>query len=200
MGAGYRFAGGGQRDAGDAMLVLIVGPSGAGKDTLLNVARVALRDDKRIRFVRRAITRPPDPTGEDHESVDERTFEARRAAGVFALSWRAHGLQYGIPADIAVDLAAGRVPVASISRASITDAAARFPLRVIEVTAPADMLARRLAARGREDAVDIARRLSRTVPLPAGLESETLVNDGTIEQGGRKMVAALLRAAEASGA
>ena len=177
------------------MLILIVGPSGAGKDTLMNGARAALADDARFRFVRRVITRPGDMGEEAHESVTEQAFELRREAGDFALTWRAHGLHYGIPADISVDLARGRVVIVNVSRAVVAEAAARFPVRVIEVVAPANVLARRLAARGRDDAVDVARRLSRAVELPLPIDRERVMNDGTVEAGVRRMVAAINRVA-----
>jgi len=177
------------------MLILIVGPSGAGKDTLMNGARAALADDPRFRFVRRVITRPGDMGEEAHESVTEQAFELRREAGDFALTWRAHGLHYGVPAEIAMDLARGRVVVVNVSRAVVAEAAARFPVGVVEVAAPANALARRLAARGREDAVDVARRLSRAIELPLPVERERVMNDGTIEAGVRRMVAAINRVA-----
>ncbi len=177
------------------MLILIVGPSGAGKDTLMNGARKALADDPRVRFVRRVITRNGEMGQEAHDSVTEQAFELRRQAGEFALTWRAHGLHYGIPADIALDLAGGRVVVANVSRAVVAEAASRLPVAVIEIAAPADVLARRLAARGREDAVDVARRLSRAIELPLPVDRETVMNDGTVEAGVRKLVAAITRAA-----
>ena len=175
------------------MLILIVGPSGAGKDTLLNGARDALAAEAhgRVRFVRRVITRPGDLGEEAHESVSEQEFITRRDVGDFALAWRAHGLHYGIPADIAIDLAKGRVVVANVSRAVVAEAAQRFPVAVIEISAPADTLARRLAARGREDAADVARRLSRAIELPLPVERERVINDGTPEQGVRKLLAAI---------
>lgn len=180
------------------MLVLTVGPSGAGKDTLLREARTALEGDPRFRFTRRVITRGEDQGAEDHEQAEPAEFEARRESGGFALWWRAHGLCYGIPADIAEDIEAGRVVVANVSRTCIGEAASRFPVRVIEITAPTDLLARRLALRGREDAVDAARRLSRAVAVPDSVQKETIVNDGTVEQGARKLIAALTRAASAA--
>jgi len=122
-------------------------------------------------------------------------FFARRDAGGFAIHWRANGFYYGIPADIALDLAAARVVVANVSRALIAEAAQRFPVRVIEVTAPPDILARRLAARGRQDAVDMARRLGRSIALKSAVERETIVNDGTVGEAVRSFVAALNRAA-----
>ncbi|MBU6498601.1 MAG: phosphonate metabolism protein/1,5-bisphosphokinase (PRPP-forming) PhnN [Rhodospirillales bacterium] len=178
------------------MLILVVGPSGAGKDTLLDGARRALAQDPRFRFVRRDITRPVEAGGEDHNAITPAGFAARRAAGAYALSWQAHGLGYGIPADIATDLAAGRVVIANGSRTILAEAAGRFPLRVLHITATPAILARRLAARGRESAADITERLARQVALPAGLDVATILNDGSVEQGVAQLLAELTRAAE----
>ncbi len=177
------------------MLVLIVGPSGAGKDTLLTAARDQLGEDHRFRFVRRVITRPPGMVGEEYDSLTPQEFELQRESGGFALSWRAHGFHYGIPADISLDLAQGRVVVANVSRALVAEAAQRFPVHVVEIRAPADLIARRLAARGREDAVDVARRLARQIELPLPVEREIVMNDGTIAEGARRLVAVLSRVA-----
>lgn len=165
------------------MLVLVVGPSGAGKDTLMAGARAALVGDTRIRFVRRAITRPAEAGGEDHDPVAPDAFARARAAGAYALAWEAHGLGYGIPADIAADLDAGRVVVANVSRTVIAEAAARMPVTVLEITAAPEVLAQRLATRGRETVADITARLARQVPIPAGVAVHRIENTGTAEQG-----------------
>jgi phosphonate metabolism protein PhnN/1,5-bisphosphokinase (PRPP-forming) len=180
------------------MLVLIVGPSGAGKDTLLDAAREALADDPRFVFARRCITRPADAGGEAHEAIDTATFEARRGVGGFALWWRAHGLSYGIPVTIERDLAAGRVVIASVSRAVIAGAANRYPVRVVEITAPPAVLANRLAQRRREDAEGISERLSRQIALPDRVEVVRVVNDGSIEQGAARLLDAISRATSAA--
>jgi len=174
-----------------AMLVLVVGPSGAGKDTVLGMARQALAGDPRFRFVRRVITRPHSGSSEDHEAVSEAAF-ARRT---FALRWQAHGLHYGIPLDVIDDLARDLVVVANVSRGVIAEAAANFPVRVIEVTAPSDILAKRLAERGRESANDVADRLARTVPVPDRVDVDTIVNDRTPAEAADRFIAALIRAA-----
>jgi phosphonate metabolism protein PhnN/1,5-bisphosphokinase (PRPP-forming) len=166
------------------MLVLVVGPSGAGKDTLIEAARQALADDPRFRFVRRVITRPADAGGEAHEAVTEAEFAARD----FALQWQAHGLCYGIPAE-AVD--SGAVVVANVSRTVIAEAADRYPVRVIEITASADVLATRLTSRRRESDANVETRLARRVALPDGVAVDTIANDGTLADGVRRFVAAL---------
>jgi ribose 1,5-bisphosphokinase len=173
------------------MLVLVVGPSGAGKDTLLTAAREALRQDARFHFAQRVITRPTDAGGEEHQAITEQEFAARD----FALQWQAHGLRYGIPADV---IDSRDVVVANVSRTVVAEAAQRFTVRVIEVTAPPEVLAARLAARGREDEADVAARLARPATLPTHVSIETVVNDGSLSDGVGRFLAALSRAASAA--
>jgi ribose 1,5-bisphosphokinase len=173
------------------MLILVVGPSGAGKDTMLSLASAALTDDARFRFVRRVITRPANAGGENHEAVSESDFSKRS----FALRWQAHGLHYGIPLDIVDDLTRGIAVVANVSRGVIGEAGERFPVRVIEVTAPPAILAQRLAARGREAVTDIAKRLARDAAMPAQVAVDTVVNDRTPAEAADRFIAALIRAA-----
>lgn len=95
-------------------------------------------------------------------AIDHATFAARDAAGDYALSWRAHGLGYGIPRGIESDLGHGRLVVVNVSRGVLDTARARYrPLVVINVEVPAAILAERLAGRGRETAEEIAGRLAR---------------------------------------
>jgi ribose 1,5-bisphosphokinase PhnN len=85
--------------------------------------------------------------------------------------------------------------LANVSRAVVAEAAEQFPVSVIEITAPTDALAARLTKRGREDADDVARRLSRAIELPLPVQRQTVVNDGTPEEGVRKLMAAIREAA-----
>ena len=171
------------------MLVLVVGPSGAGKDTLLGLAQSALAGDRRFRFVRRVITRAANAGNEDHEAVSEANF-ANRA---FALRWHAHGLHYGIPLDITGDLARGVVVVANVSRKAIGEAAAKFPVRVVQITASPEILAQRLAARGRESTDDILNRLSRDAAIPDHVSVETVMNDTTPARAADRFLATIRR-------
>ena len=165
-------------------LVLVVGPSGAGKDTLLNLARTHFASRDEVVFQRRVITRPADTT-EDHEPITEAEFEGRK----FALSWRAHGLCYGIPSDLETKLAAGKTVVANVSRTIIGNARLRFRTFVIEITASPHVLAARLAGRGRETAADIAARITRSVATVK--PDSVIVNDGTPTEAAGQMISIL---------
>ena len=177
------------------MLVLVVGPSGVGKDTLLDGARTVLVDDPGVVFPRRQITRPAEAGGEDHIPISEAEFAARDAAGGYALAWQAHGLSYGLAADIEADLAAGRTVVANVSRQVLEAARRRYgAVRVVSVTADAQVLAERLRQRGRESEADIARRLARAEAVEvAGDDVTVLRNDGPPQDGVDQLVAAIRR-------
>ncbi len=175
------------------ILFLVVGPSGAGKDTLLEGARAALAGDRRYVFARRVITRPADAGGEDHEAVGTGEFARRRERGDFMAWWSAHDLDYGLPRGLLDDLAAGRNVVANVSRGVIGDIAGSVAtVRVVEITAPPDVLAARLENRGREDAGGVAGRLARRgAEAPPGIAVTTVMNDGTPDEGISRFVEAI---------
>jgi ribose 1,5-bisphosphokinase len=147
-------------------LILVVGPSGAGKDTLITGARAALKGDARFVFPRRAITRPQVAGTEDSETMAPGAFAAAMAAGAFALAWRAHNFSYGIPISIDAVLRQGRHVIINVSRSVIPEARQRYqPLRIVETWAPPEILAERLAERGRESESEIEQRLARASPV-----------------------------------
>lgn len=169
-------------EAPQGRLVLVFGPSGAGKDSILAAASAA-PEARGMVFCRREITRPRDAGGEAHLPVTWAVFAAHRAAGRYILSWEANGNGYGIGAHYADDLAAGRIVVASVSR-TVLRAATRlgWPVLALRITAPIAVLAERIARRGRESEAEIRARLARaTLAEPeAGLAITEIVNDGTI--------------------
>jgi len=169
--------------------IAVVGPSGAGKDSLIRAALIERPD---ITAARRVITRPNDTT-EDFESIDKSTFEVRQRVGHFALNWNAHGLDYGIPSDVEKDLSNGRHVIANLSRSVIDQARCRFqPFQVLVVHAPVDVLAKRLAERGREDAADIQQRLDRAgYSRPEGHDVTVIDNGGDLSLGECAFLAAL---------
>jgi ribose 1,5-bisphosphokinase len=174
-------------------LALVVGPSGAGKDTLIAAAREALKDDPRYTFPRRIVTRQAFVTLEDHDTLDIDTFRKQRLRGAFALDWDAHGLSYALPASIDAAMIAGRVVVANVSRAIIPRAVEKYErCHVLLVTATPEVRAARLVARGRESPDDVAERLAREgATLPAGIMPITIDNSGPLEDGVRRFVKAL---------
>ncbi|MCC8962564.1 phosphonate metabolism protein/1,5-bisphosphokinase (PRPP-forming) PhnN, partial [Bradyrhizobium sp. Pear76] len=138
----------GQRAAiGPGRLILVVGPSGAGKDTLLGLAKAACADDRDVVFPRRLITRQAS-TSEDNEEVSAETFQHAAAGGDYAMHWEAHGHRYALSRAINDEIRAGRTVIANVSRTVIAAARRNYANAiVVSVTAPPDVLAARLAAR-----------------------------------------------------
>ncbi|MDD7970649.1 phosphonate metabolism protein/1,5-bisphosphokinase (PRPP-forming) PhnN [Roseinatronobacter alkalisoli] len=171
-------------------LVAVVGPSGVGKDTLISALASARPD---IVIAQRIITRAADAGGEDHLAVSEALFDAQLAMGRYAFHWGAHGLRYAIPASINAELAQGRVVVFNGSRKALPHIAERYPqLLVLMVTAPPEMLERRLRARGRENTREIAARLKRA-ELSAPQGAQVIVNDGSVDVAVARMLGAISR-------
>ncbi len=173
------------------MLVLVVGPSGAGKDTLINAAREALVGDARFVFPRRVVTRVAMAFLEDHDSVIPAEFAERAAQGAYALSWQAHGLSYGLPASITQDIAGGRMVVVNGSRTIVGAACKIFPgAVVILIDASPEIRAKRLTARGRETTAEVTARLAREVPaeIPDAIRVD---NSGGVADGVQRFLAAL---------
>ncbi len=164
-------------------LFLVVGASAAGKDTLIDAARAARPD---IIFPRRVVVQPDADSpriGEAVDAVSPGRFDEMAASGAFALWWHAHGLGYGVPAQVSSDLAAGRDVMVNVSRTVIDEARRTFaPLRILVVTASVETRAKRLAARGRETPEEIESRLRRgAMTAPEGPDVITIHNDGAPE-------------------
>lgn len=171
--------------------VAVVGPSGVGKDSLLDFARTRLEASGRVVFVRRVVTRDANG-GEDHDSLDEAAFARAEAAGEFALSWQAHGLRYGLPIALEDDLAAGRVVVANLSRGLIPAVMDRHPdALVVSVVADRDVIATRLANRGRETEDSIRQRLDRSVADTLPASTVIIDNSGPLDVAGGRFVGLL---------
>ena len=114
----------GLRNAGT--LVLVVGASGVGKDTLIEAARQRFGDDARYLFPKRIITRG-DHTGEPHLAIGKTEFGRLEARGALFLCWHAHGFGYGIPKVAKRALQTGRTVVVNVSRTTIAEARKLWP-------------------------------------------------------------------------
>lgn len=175
------------------VLILVVGPSASGKDTLLDAARAHFRDDARLAFSQRVITRTGQ-IGEKHEFVSEAAFARIADEGGFFLDWQAHGLRYGISAGVRDALKAGRSVVVNVSRQIIPEARAKWPdTHVVSVTASEEVRRARLMARGRESAEDIDARLRRAgaFPPPEGDWVIRVDNSGALADGVSRFIGAI---------
>ena len=177
--------------------VAIVGPSGSGKDTLIDWLRERLDDQPAFHFVRRVVTRSADAELEDHASMDEGQFAEAEAAGAFAVVWRAHGLSYGIPAEVLQHVAGGGIAVANGSRRALAQLADAFgPLEVVELTVEPAVLAKRLAGRGRENEAQVAARLAQAdIEIAPQYSVCRIDNSGPIDHAGEAVLAHLRRLA-----
>ena len=173
---------------GPGRLVLVVGPSGAGKDTLLGLAKTACADDANIVFPRRTITREP-TASEDNEQLSLGAFREAVERGAFAVNWQAHGHCYGLRSAIDDNIRAGRTVIANVSR-TVIDALRRsyLDVMVIAITAPPEILAKRLASRERGSDGKIEHRLGRTVDDASATPDVTIVNMSSAEHHARQLV------------
>lgn len=177
---------------GPGRLVLVVGPSGAGKDTLIAGARAACASDPTVVFPRRVITRLS-TAAEEHDTLSEEAFGHAVAAGDFALWWGAHGHRYGVPSSIDEDIRAGRTVVCNVSRTILGLARQRYvAVTVVLVTAPQKILEARLAGRGRASDGSLADRIGRSAcpELAAEVDVE-IQNVGRVEIGVRRLLNAI---------
>lgn len=173
---------------GPGRLVLVVGPSGAGKDTLLRLAQTACVDDHDIVFPRRVVTRASS-ADEDNIAVSPDEFARARDHGDFAVHWDAHGHSYALRLEINDDIRAGRAVVVNVSRTVIAALRQNYAnVVVVAITAPPDVLAQRLAARARHSDGNIADRLARSVENAIAHADVTILNAGSAEYHGRQLV------------
>ncbi|MBJ7404951.1 MAG: phosphonate metabolism protein/1,5-bisphosphokinase (PRPP-forming) PhnN, partial [Bradyrhizobium sp.] len=171
---------------GPGRLVLVVGPSGAGKDTLLRLAQTACIDDPDIVFPRRIVTRASS-ADEDNIAVNEDEFRRARDHGDFAVHWEAHGHAYALPTEINDDIRAGRAVVVNVSRTVIAALRRAYAnVVVVAITAPPDVLAQRLAARARHSDGNITDRLARSVDDASANADVTILNSGSADYHGRQ--------------
>jgi len=175
-------------------LVYTIGPSGAGKDSLLGWLRAHLRVDAPVAFAQRTVTRAADAGGEAHEACSGAQFEQWRHAGLFALHWQANGLHYGVRHTALAPLTQGHCVFVNGSREYLPKAQQQRPgLTVLYITTTLETMRQRLLARGREDGPEMALRLARALAwqLPAGHGGIEVVNDGSLDDAGQRVLWAL---------
>lgn len=195
-----RQSGLGDLPPGPGRVTLVVGPSGAGKDAILQCVRERLAQDPRFEFPRRIVTRAAS-AAEDHDVISPDAFDARRKSGGFALHWQAHGLSYGISSQMDDAVRQGITVVFNASRQVVAEARSRYACFVVLVDAPQHIRAQRLANRNRERSAEVSARLERVVASFSAHDCDFAIdNSGTLSQASEQLTQWLLARADSRSA
>ncbi|MFN0304898.1 MAG: phosphonate metabolism protein/1,5-bisphosphokinase (PRPP-forming) PhnN [Burkholderiales bacterium] len=173
-------------------LIYVAGPSGAGKDTLLQYARERIPAHAPVAFAHRYITRRTRSEQDNHVPLTPSEFVLRSRAGLFAMQWHANGYSYGIGLEINRWLSRGFQVIVNGSRGYVPEARRIYPdLRLVWVGASIGVLIERLSQRARETTAEIARRVERAIELemPSHLPDLRLQNDNAPNEAGDQLLA-----------
>ena len=173
-----------------AVLFYLVGPSGVGKDSLLNALRTH-PDARNLHVARRYITRPARRGDDFHEVISSEEFARRERAGEFLFAWSSHGFDYAVETGLLHRLRQGEDVIVNGSRAYLETALEILPetqpvwMRVAEA-----VLRERLGGRARETAAEIERRLQRNRRLERLRRDDwpVIANDGSIDAACRQFL------------
>ncbi len=167
-------------------LVILSGPSGVGKDTVIDAWREA---DPRVTRVVAATTRSPragERDGVDYRFIDVETFLEMAEEGAFLEFKEVHGHHYATPLrPLEALLSTGRVAVLKIDVQGAAEVTPRRPdATTVFLLPPSDgELERRIRGRGTEDEEAIARRLrnARDEIARSAAYAHRIVNDDLAE-------------------
>lgn len=171
--------------AGPGKLIVISGPSGAGKTSICKGLLAQLPD---AAWSVSVTTRPPrsgEVSGESYMFVDREEFERRELEGEFLESAEYVGQRYGTPRlPIEEALSRGRNIVAEIDVQGTIQVAARMPesIRIFVLPPNMESLRARLEGRSTEAGEQLARRLGQAdgeiaVARDSGCYPYFVVND-----------------------
>jgi ribose 1,5-bisphosphokinase len=175
-------------------LIYVMGPSGAGKDSLLDWLKIRLPPQAPICFAKRTIDRPLQALGEQHECVDSATFDRLQKEMSFAMHWLANGRQYGVRHAELEPLRQQHWLLVNGSRAYLPDALRQFDgMTVLHISASADILRARLLARQRETPEAVEARVQRAVEfsVPPSCRCVSVLNDTSLDDAGAVLMDAL---------
>ena len=180
----------------EGTLFYLMGPSGVGKDTLIDYARKRINGRLPILFAHRYITREVTAGDENHIQLSNLEFEARKSLGLFAMDWESHGKHYGIGKEIDHWLKCGVSVVINGSREFLPHALQLYPnLRVILISASEQILYERLTLRGRETREEIIERVERSKKFLQDKSAGDYIiidNSSDLEISGRELIEKLL--------
>lgn len=167
------------------MLYFLVGPSGVGKDSVLEeITHRLTKKNQSLIVADRFITRKTREGDDNHIALSELSFKERKNDNQFLFDWESHGFYYGISIEVLDYLDDGQNVIVNGSRAYITQAKNIVSdIKIIWLSVSQNVLRDRLFARAREPEIEIEARLKRAQEMeklkPKGCK--TVYNDGPIE-------------------
>jgi guanylate kinase len=173
-----------------ALLVVVSGPSGVGKDTIIEALRRRPRDPD-YHYVVTCTTRAPRPgevDGRSYHFLTRQRFDTLRRAGAFLEVAEVHGNWYATPrAEVRRALAAGHDVILKIDvqGAAAVKALVEEALLVFVVPPSLEALFRRLLARATEtvEELEVRQRNAAIELARAGDYDHVVVNeDGQVER------------------
>lgn len=145
------------------LVVVISGPSGAGKDTVIEAALDLDPSLSKVATVKTRAPRPGEVEGIHHVFLTEEEFDRWIDEDAFLEHAEVYGHRSGVP-RVAVDtlLAQGRTPIlrTDIQGARMLKANLDRPLLIFITVPSIDQLERRMRSRGAESEDEIATRLA----------------------------------------
>lgn len=183
------------KDVQAGRLVVITGPSGVGKGTLLSHLR---QRHPQLYLSTSATTRAPRPgevDGQHYYFVSRDIFEAMIAAGEL-LEWAEFaGNYYGTPRQpVEVQVERGNQVILEIELQGARQVAQSFPeaLKIFLLPPSPEELERRIRTRGQDNDAAIARRLQRArIELEAASEFDLCIVNDDLDQALMALEAAL---------
>jgi ribose 1,5-bisphosphokinase len=167
-----------------ARLFFLVGPSGVGKDTILEHLKKNEFSDRQPLVAHRYITRPVRQNDENHIELSPADFNRRKEAGLFLFDWKSHGKQYAVGREVKRWRKSGMNVIINGSREYLQKAREIHPSLVpVWLTVSEDVMRQRLIDRGRESEIEIDARIQRNRELSVLKPDDGVFinNDQTIE-------------------
>lgn len=176
-------------------LIYLMGPSGSGKDSVIEYARERC-SAQHVIFSHRYITRPTTMGLEIHVPLTPDEYQARLDANLFAMAWDSHGYRYSVGAELDLWLETGFHVVVNGSRAYLEEATKLYPnLIPCLISVDGSILRDRLLARGRETMDQIQSRLNRANKYTCHHPNlQKIDNSGEVSAAGKELISLIKNA------
>ena len=183
------------------LLILIIGNSGSGKDSIMRGVKERYPSDlKSLYLTQRYITRPYSDT-EDYIAIKPEDFKKLSLQGELVLEWHIYGLDYGIPIEIDDWLKRGHPVLVNVSRSIVKKARRIYQnILVVFIDVPFEITLKRVKERARESGIRLEERILRAKQHQDIPDADFIVdNSGELEDAITKFLNYLLTAVKAKG-